>query len=93
MYRVFSLNGMVGAGFGNAAAFENALHNFTFDLVANDAGSMDMGPAYLGSGTQFFDDADVLVDLRYLLPPEKVAVDLPSDLRRWSARLPRTGPD
>lgn len=67
MYRVFSLNGMVGAGFGNAAAFENALHNFTFDLVANDAGSMDMGPAYLGSGTQFFDDADVLVDLRYLV--------------------------
>ena len=67
MYRVFSLNGMVGAGFGNSAAFENALHNFTFDLVANDAGSMDMGPAYLGSGTQFFDDADVLVDLRYLV--------------------------
>ncbi len=29
----------------------------------------------------------------YLLPPEKVAVDLPSDLGGWSARLPRVGSD
>ena len=89
MYRVFALNGMIGAGFTNDAAFEDALQNYTFDLVANDAGSMDFGPAYLGSGKPFFDDADCRSDLRYLV---RLALDSNCPLVVGSAGTSGGGP-
>lgn len=67
MYRVFALSGMVGAGFSNEVAFQTALAEFKFDLIANDAGSMDPGPAYLGSGAQEYDEVDIVRDLGYLV--------------------------
>lgn len=67
MYRVFALNGMVGAGFSDDAAFETVLNGPKLNLIANDCGSMDGGPSYLGSGVGEYPDDLVYRDLTYLV--------------------------
>ncbi len=58
-------HGMLGYGFP-MASLQAALER-GFDMIAIDAGSTDMGPAYLGSGRPFISDAMVERDLDLLL--------------------------
>lgn len=48
--RAFSLNGGVGAGFSEPDLVDGLIDDgVTFDLVVNDAGTMDGGPSFLAT--------------------------------------------
>lgn len=64
-FKILSPTGILGYGFPEES-FQNGM-KLKPDLLAVDAGSVDPGPFYLGSGKPFTDRIGVKRDLRYLL--------------------------
>jgi hypothetical protein len=72
IYRVVSACGALGYGFPKSS-MEWALKG-RIDAVISDAGSMDAGPYYLGTGTEYFEREAVKQDYRYMVEAgEKIA--------------------
>ena len=64
--KIVALNGLLGYGYAQEA-WEQALAHQP-DFIGVDAGSIDPGPHYLGSGTSFTDRQAVKRDLSLALP-------------------------
>ena len=65
IYRVVSACGALGYGFPKSS-MDKALEG-RIDAVISDAGSMDAGPYYLGTGTEYFEREAVKQDYRYMV--------------------------
>jgi hypothetical protein len=65
IYRVVSACGALGYGFPKSS-MEQAFKG-RIDAVISDAGSMDAGPYYLGTGTEYFEREAVKQDYRYMV--------------------------
>src|ERR1700722_18700217 len=65
IYRVVSACGALGYGFPKSS-MEQALKG-RIDAVISDAGSMDAGPYYLGTGTEYFEREAVKQDYRFMV--------------------------
>ena len=65
IYRVVSACGALGYGFPKAS-IDKALEG-RVDAVISDAGSMDAGPYYLGTGTEYFEREAVKADFTLMV--------------------------
>ncbi|WP_175209947.1 hypothetical protein [Achromobacter mucicolens] len=65
VYRVVSACGALGYGFSRES-LQKALEG-RIDAVISDAGSMDAGPYYLGTGTEYFEREAVKADFRHMV--------------------------
>jgi len=65
IYRVVSACGALGYGYP-PESLEAALRG-RVDAVISDAGSMDAGPYYLGTGTEYFEREAVKADFRHMV--------------------------
>jgi Domain of unknown function (DUF4387)/Acyclic terpene utilisation family protein AtuA len=65
IYRVVSACGILGSGFP-LASLRKAIQR-RVDAIVADAGSMEAGPYYLGTGEPYFDRAAVEADYRHLV--------------------------
>ncbi|MDM0104062.1 DUF4387 family protein [Variovorax sp. J22R24] len=65
VYRVVSACGALGYGFPRAS-LQEALRG-RIDAIVSDAGSMDAGPYYLGTGKQYFEREAVKADYRHMV--------------------------
>jgi hypothetical protein len=65
IYRVVSACGALGYGYPKSS-MDQALKG-RIDAVISDAGSMDAGPYYLGTGTEYFEREAVKQDYRYMV--------------------------
>ena len=65
IYRVVSACGALGYGFPKSS-MEQTLKG-RIDAVISDAGSMDAGPYYLGTGTEYFEREAVKQDYRFMV--------------------------
>jgi hypothetical protein len=65
IYRVVSACGALGYGFPKES-LEAALKG-RVDAIISDGGSMDAGPYYLGTGTQYFEREAVKTDYRHMV--------------------------
>ena len=65
VYRVVSVCGALGYGYPKAS-LDEALKG-RVDAIVSDAGSMDAGPYYLGTGTQYFEREAVKADFRHMV--------------------------
>src|SRR5271168_502193 len=64
-YRVVSACGALGYGYPKES-MDQALKG-RIDAIISDAGSMDAGPYYLGTGTEYFEREAVKQDYRYMV--------------------------
>ena len=69
IYRVVSVCGALGYGFPKAS-LDLALEG-RVDAVISDAGSMDAGPYYLGTGTEYFEPEAVKHDFTLMVQAAK----------------------
>lgn len=65
IYRVVSACGALGYGYPKES-LETAL-NGRIDAIVADGGSMDAGPYYLGTGTEYFEREAVKADFRHMV--------------------------
>lgn len=65
IYRVVSACGALGYGYPKES-LEEALRG-RIDAIISDAGSMDAGPYYLGTGTEYFEREAVKADFRHMV--------------------------
>jgi uncharacterized protein DUF4387/acyclic terpene utilization AtuA family protein len=65
VYRVVSACGALGYGYPKES-LEEALKG-RIDAIVSDAGSMDAGPYYLGTGTEYFEREAVKADFRHMV--------------------------
>jgi hypothetical protein len=65
IYRVVSACGALGYGFPKES-MEKAIQG-RVDAIVSDAGSMDAGPYYLGTGTQYFEREAVKADYTHMV--------------------------
>jgi hypothetical protein len=65
VYRVVSACGALGYGYP-AESLDEALRG-RIDAIISDAGSMDAGPYYLGTGTEYFEREAVKADFRHMV--------------------------
>ena len=65
IYRVVSACGALGYGYPKQS-LEAALHG-QVDAIVCDGGSMDAGPYYLGTGTEYFEREAVKADFRHMV--------------------------
>ena len=65
IYRVVSACGALGYGYPKES-MDEALKG-RIDAVISDAGSMDAGPYYLGTGTEYFEREAVKLDYRHMV--------------------------
>lgn len=65
VYRVVSACGALGYGYPKAS-LDEAMKG-RIDAIISDAGSMDAGPCYLGTGTEYFEREAVKQDYRYMV--------------------------
>jgi hypothetical protein len=65
IYRVVSVCGALGYGYPKSS-LDAALHG-RIDAIISDGGSMDAGPYYLGTGTEYFEDEAVKADWRHMV--------------------------
>jgi hypothetical protein len=65
IYRVVSACGALGYGYPKES-MEQALKG-RIDAIISDAGSMDAGPYYLGTGTEYFEREAVKADYRHMV--------------------------
>jgi hypothetical protein len=65
IYRVVSACGALGYGYPKES-MDEALKG-RVDAVISDAGSMDAGPYYLGTGTEYFEREAVKLDFRHMV--------------------------
>src|SRR5271163_2054062 len=64
IYRVVSACGALGYGYPKES-LDEALQG-RIDAIISDAGSMDAGPYYLGTGTEYFERDAVKADFRHM---------------------------
>lgn len=64
IYRVVSVCGALGYGYPKESL--DAATKDRIDAIISDAGSMDAGPYYLGTGTEYFERAAVKTDFRHM---------------------------
>ena len=64
IYRVVSACGALGYGYPRES-LDEALKG-RIDAIVSDAGSMDAGPYYLGTGTEYFEREAVKADFRHM---------------------------
>lgn len=64
IYRVVSVCGALGYGFPKESL--DAATKGRIDAIISDAGSMDAGPYYLGTGTEYFERTAVKADFRLM---------------------------
>lgn len=69
IYRVVSACGALGYGFPKES-LDEALKG-RVDAIISDAGSMDAGPYYLGTGTEYFEREAVKADYRHMVEAGK----------------------
>ncbi|WP_407168574.1 DUF4387 family protein [Bradyrhizobium sp. ORS 111] len=69
IYRVVSACGALGYGYPKES-LENALRG-RVDAIICDGGSMDAGPFYLGTGTEYFEHEAVKADFRHMVEAGK----------------------
>lgn len=69
IYRVVSACGALGYGYPKES-LEAAL-NGRVDAIVSDGGSMDAGPYYLGTGTEYFEREAVKADFRHMVEAGK----------------------
>jgi Domain of unknown function (DUF4387)/Acyclic terpene utilisation family protein AtuA len=69
VYRVISTCGMLGYGYPNES-LQQALKG-RVDAIICDAGSMDAGPYYLGTGTAYFEREAIKADYRHMVAAGK----------------------
>ena len=69
IYRVVSACGALGYGYPKES-LEEALKG-RVDAIISDAGSMDAGPYYLGTGTEYFEREAVKTDYRHMVEAGK----------------------
>jgi Domain of unknown function (DUF4387)/Acyclic terpene utilisation family protein AtuA len=65
IYRVVSACGALGYGYPKESL--DAALNGRIDAIISDAGSMDAGPYYLGTGTEYFEREAVKADYRHMV--------------------------
>src|SRR5271168_3890534 len=65
IYRVVSACGALGYGYPKES-LDEALKG-RIDAVISDAGSMDAGPYYLGTGKEYFERSAVKQDFRHMV--------------------------
>src|SRR5271155_4401575 len=65
IYRVVSVCGALGYGYPKES-LEEALKG-GLDAIISDAGSMDAGPYYLGTGLEYFEREAVKADYRHMV--------------------------
>ncbi|HOM14368.1 MAG TPA: DUF4387 domain-containing protein, partial [Rubrivivax sp.] len=65
IYRVVSACGALGYGFPKAS-MDKAIED-RIDAIVSDAGSMDAGPYFLGTGTQYFEREAVRCDYTHMV--------------------------
>jgi hypothetical protein len=65
VYRVVSACGALGYGYPEAS-MDEAMKG-RVDAIVSDAGSMDAGPYYLGTGTEYFEREAVKADYRHMV--------------------------
>jgi hypothetical protein len=65
IYRVVSVCGALGYGYPKASLTE-ALKG-RIDAIISDGGSMDAGPYYLGTGTEYFEREAIKADFRHMV--------------------------
>src|SRR5271163_3299428 len=65
IYRVVSACGALGYGYPKES-LEEALKG-RVDAIISDAGSMDAGPYYLGTGTEYFEREAVKADFHHMV--------------------------
>ena len=65
IYRVVSACGALGYGFPKAS-MDKAIEG-RVDAIVSDAGSMDAGPYFLGTGTQYFEREAVRCDYTHMV--------------------------
>jgi hypothetical protein len=65
IYRVVSVCGALGYGYPKESLEEACKGRI--DAVISDAGSMDAGPYYLGTGTEYFEREAVKADFRHMV--------------------------
>src|SRR5580693_1231945 len=65
VYRVISACGALGYGYPKESL--EAATNGRVDAIVCDAGSMDAGPYYLGTGTAYFERDSVKADYRHMV--------------------------
>ena len=65
VYRVVSACGALGYGYPRES-MEKALEG-RIDAIVSDAGSMDAGPYYLGTGTEYFEREAVKADYTHMV--------------------------
>src|SRR5277367_3633538 len=69
IYRVVSVCGALGYGYPKES-LEAALKG-RIDAIISDAGSMDAGPYYLGTGNEYFEREAVKADYRHMVEAGK----------------------
>src|SRR5277367_3291418 len=69
IYRVVSACGALGYGYPKES-LDEALKGH-IDAIVSDAGSMDAGPYYLGTGTEYFEREAVKADYRHMVEAGK----------------------
>src|ERR1700678_392585 len=69
IYRVVSACGALGYGYPKVS-MDEALKG-RVDAIISDAGSMDAGPYYLGTGTEYFEREAVKADYRHMVAAGK----------------------
>src|SRR5450432_681047 len=69
IYRVVSVCGALGYGYPKES-LEKALKG-RIDAIISDAGSMDAGPYYLGTGEEYFEREAVKADFRHMVDAGK----------------------
>jgi len=69
IYRVVSVCGALGYGYPKGS-LEQALKG-RIDAIISDGGSMDAGPYYLGTGTEYFEREAVKADFRHMVEAGK----------------------
>src|SRR5450432_177630 len=65
IYRVVSACGALGYGYPKES-LQEALKG-RIDAIVSDGGSMDAGPYYLGTGTEYFEREAVKADYRHMV--------------------------
>src|SRR6201996_9722300 len=69
IYRVVAACGALGYGYPKES-LEEAIKG-RVDAIISDAGSMDAGPYYLGTGTEYFEREAVKADYRHMVEAGK----------------------
>jgi hypothetical protein len=83
MYRVVSVCGALGYGYPKES-LQEALKR-RIDAIISDGGSMDAGPYYLGTGTEYLEREAVKADFRHMVEAAQKTGGPMSAAAAWQA--------